>query len=89
MLNFTKKASIVILYCVFLFVILPEVQAQEKQGITASDYGNEAVEMADVMRANGKIYVVIATIASVMGGFIFYLVTLDRKIAKFERQIKN
>jgi hypothetical protein len=46
------------------------------------------VEMADPMRANGKIYVVVTVIAIVLVGLILYLVNLDRKIGRLEKEIK-
>ncbi|HSF45653.1 MAG TPA: hypothetical protein VLA58_06560 [Chitinophagaceae bacterium] len=45
----------------------------------------EPAEMADVMRSNGKIYVVIAVILTILAGLIFYVVRLDRKISKLEK----
>lgn len=42
------------------------------------------VEMADTMRSEGKIYVVIAVILTILGGLIFYVWRLDRKITKLE-----
>lgn len=43
-------------------------------------------EMADVMRSNGKIYVVVAVILTIFAGIILYLIRLDRKITKLEKQ---
>jgi hypothetical protein len=42
-------------------------------------------EMADLMRSNGRIYVVIAVILLILFGLILYLVRLDRKIRKMEK----
>lgn len=42
--------------------------------------------MADVMRSNGKIYVVVAVILTIFAGIILYLIRLDRKITKLEKQ---
>jgi hypothetical protein len=42
-------------------------------------------EMADVMRSNGKIYVVVLVLATIFAGIIVYLVRLDRKITKLEK----
>ena len=42
-------------------------------------------EMADIMRSNGKIYVVIAVIVAIFAGIIIYLVRLDRKLTKLEK----
>ncbi len=48
---------------------------------------SQSIEMADKFRADGKIYVVVATLASVMLGIIAYIWTLDRKVSKLEKQI--
>ena len=45
-----------------------------------------SVEMADTMRKEGKIYVVVAVILTIFAGIIFYLVRLDRKITRFEKE---
>ena len=37
------------------------------------------VKMADVMKDNGKIYVVIAVMLTILAGLVLYLVRLDRK----------
>lgn len=42
-------------------------------------------EMADTMRSNGKIYVVVLVLATIFAGIIAYLVRLDRKITKIEK----
>ncbi|MEO7991973.1 MAG: CcmD family protein [Chryseolinea sp.] len=42
------------------------------------------VEMADTMRSEGKIYVVVGIILIVLVGLIAYLVMLDRKVNKLE-----
>lgn len=43
------------------------------------------VEMADVMRSSGKIYVVIATISIVFVGLAIYLFSMDRRLKKIEK----
>jgi len=45
------------------------------------------VEMADQMRSEGKIYVVVAVILTVLVGLILYLLVLDRKVNKLEKMI--
>lgn len=47
------------------------------------------VEMADGMRAEGKIYVVVAVILTVLTGLIAYLFMLDRKVKKLEKIISE
>jgi hypothetical protein len=46
----------------------------------------EKVDMADTMRSNGRIYVVVAVIVVILIGLILYLVRLDRKISRIERE---
>jgi len=43
------------------------------------------VTMADTMKENGKIYVVIAVILTILAGLVLYLFRLDRKISKLEK----
>jgi purine-cytosine permease-like protein len=43
-------------------------------------------EMADVMRSNGKIYVVVAVCLTILLGLFFYLIIIDRKITKIENE---
>lgn len=45
----------------------------------------QGTEMADVMKSNGKIYVVIAVMLTILAGLILYLIRLDRKISKLEK----
>ena len=42
------------------------------------------IEMADVMRSNGKIYVVVAVIAILFIGLMFHLIRIDKKVQKLE-----
>jgi CcmD family protein len=43
-------------------------------------------ENADVMRSNGKIYVVIAVVLTILVGLFFYVFSLDRKISRLEKK---
>lgn len=42
--------------------------------------------MANSMRSNGKIYVVVAVLTTILVGLIAYLVRLDKKISKLEKE---
>lgn len=57
--------------------------------LTAYAGGPQEVEMADRLRADGKIYVVVAIIMIVLAGFIIYLITLDRKIKRLEKLLSE
>lgn len=47
----------------------------------------EKVEMADTMRSEGKIYVVVAILLIILLGLIGYLVTIDRKVTRLEKRV--
>ena len=46
-------------------------------------------EMADVMRSNGKIYVVVAVCLLILFGLIAYVIRIDRRLSKMEHQNKD
>ncbi|MDV3308357.1 MAG: CcmD family protein [Cyclobacteriaceae bacterium] len=46
----------------------------------------ETVEMADKLRAEGKIYVIVVIILIVLAGLLTYLFMLDKKITKLEKE---
>lgn len=43
-------------------------------------------EMADLMRSEGKIYVVVAIILIILGGLLGYLFLLDKKVSRLENK---
>jgi CcmD family protein len=45
----------------------------------------EKPQMADVMRSNGKIYVVVAVLMIILSGLFVYLISLDRKLSRLEK----
>lgn len=42
-------------------------------------------DMADTMRSNGKIYIVVLVLATIFAGIIGFLVHLELKISKLEK----
>ena len=46
----------------------------------------EQPEMADVMRSNGKIYVVVAVCMLILIGLFIYVWMIDRKISRIESE---
>jgi uncharacterized membrane protein len=74
----------------FLLVIFSfAAQAQEKIAVTAADYSNKEVEMADVMRSEGKIYVLVGIIVLIFIGLLAYLIQTDRRVSKLEKSKAN
>ena len=75
----SMKKSIVRNFIFFLFYLLPySLLAQEND-----------VEMADMMRSNGKIYVVVAVISVILAGLLIFLIRIDRKVNRIEKGSKN
>jgi CcmD family protein len=61
-----------------LFVFIsPALQAQQEVG------------MADTLRSEGKIYVVVAIMLVIFAGIIAYLLSIDRKVSRLEKRIKE
>ena len=46
-------------------------------------------EMADALRQSGKIYVVVLVIVIILSGLLVYLVRLDRKVSRLEREVEG
>ncbi len=57
--------------------------------IAQTSMAQQTVEMADKLRADGKIWVVVIVIATVFFGIVLYLVRLDSKIGKLEREVRD
>lgn len=66
---------------VFILLALPGI-AQD------TDSESEKVEMADAMRSNGKIYVVVAVVSIILTGLLVYTVTIDRKLNRLEKELE-
>ena len=47
-------------------------------------YAQNNTVVESTMRSNGKIYVVLAICITILAGLFFYLIAIDRKIAKIE-----
>jgi CcmD family protein len=74
-------------YLLILFIFFSlNLNAQQ---VVENAEQNSAVEMADAMRSDGKIYIVVAVVAAIMAGLVIYLVRLDRKITKLENEINT
>ncbi|RYD82575.1 MAG: CcmD family protein [Sphingobacteriales bacterium] len=49
---------------------------------------NDAPEMADTMRSNGKIYVVVTVCLLILVGLFIYVARVDRKVSRLEKDMK-
>lgn len=57
--------------------------------ISAVAQQTDSVEMADKFRADGKIYVVITVVAIILIGLLLYMISLDKKIGKLEKEYND
>ena len=48
---------------------------------------SQEVEMADGLRAEGKIYVLVAILLVILIGLVAYLITIDRKASRLEKKL--
>ncbi|MFN3847834.1 MAG: CcmD family protein [Spirosomataceae bacterium] len=55
--------------------------------ITSNLFAQQDVEMADKLREDGKIWVVVAIIFVTFLGLAIYLFTIDRKVSKIEKKL--
>ena len=57
--------------------------------VSAQNETETNIEMADEMRSEGKIYVVVLVVAIVFTGLVIYAINTDRKVTKLEKEIKS
>jgi hypothetical protein len=69
--------------CIAMLLTLPGTVLAWAQEMPVA----EPVEMADMMRAEGKIYVVVAIVLMLFAGLVAYLVHIDRKISRLEKEV--
>jgi hypothetical protein len=50
---------------------------------------DEKVEMADILRQDGKIYTVVFGVVIILTAMIILLIRMDRKIFRLEKQVKK
>ena len=73
-MNFKRTAILA-----FILSVFSAVSVRAQQG----------VEMADTMRSEGKIYIVVAVIAIIFIGIVIYMISLDRKLSKLEKELRD
>jgi len=71
-----KKISRTLLTLSFAFAS-PVLRAQQEVG------------MADTLRSEGKIYVVISIMLLIFAGIIAYLISIERKVSRLEKRIQE
>jgi CcmD family protein len=67
-----------VLYLVGLLLFISNALFAENESMTA-----------ELMRQNGKIYVVVGVLVIIFIGIIVYMITLDRRISRMEKSDKS
>jgi hypothetical protein len=68
-------------FLIMLLVLSLLVRAQDT-------LSREKPQMAGLMRSNGKIYVVVTVLVIILAGLFIYLINLDRKLSRLEKNNK-
>lgn len=76
-------------FLMLLMVCSLNLVAQDKVKVEESDYSNNRVEMADTMRAEGKIYVVVAVLVVMFTGLLAYAIRIDQKLGRLEKELEG
>lgn len=57
--------------------------------VCQSVFAQEVVVDAGLMRSNGKIFVVMAVVLTILFGLFAYLISIDKKITRLEKDQTN
>ena len=74
-MNKLKSIALLVALC----IIQAHVFAQDSTNIKTED-------PTDFMRSEGKLYVVMAVVITILTGLFIYLINLDRKVKKLEKK---
>jgi hypothetical protein len=55
----------------------------------AQQTAQTSTTMADEMRSNGKIFVVVAVLLTILLGLIAYVIRIDKKVSQLEKESKQ
>jgi multisubunit Na+/H+ antiporter MnhB subunit len=69
--------------CIFFLAMMLSIFANSQDSLK-----NEQPRMADALRSNGKIYVVVIVLVIILIGLFLYLVNTDKKITRLEKKVK-
>jgi uncharacterized BrkB/YihY/UPF0761 family membrane protein len=77
-----KIVFVLSLYFILSFMVFTPIAS-------AQNDANASIEMAEKMRSEGKIYVVVLVVIILFSGLIIYAINTDRKVSKLEKEIKS
>ena len=89
------KNGVLLFFLALTLFINNAAVAQTRESTTEETVMVEAnsnsadIEMADQLRRDGKIYIVVGCLLVVLAGMIFYLISIDRKVGRLEKEYKS
>jgi len=87
---FKIKSLIKRAFVILLLTLSLNLNAQDPVIKNTQDLPNRNdIEMADALRKSGKIYTVVAVLIIILGGMFLYLISIDRKIGRVEKEIDD
>lgn len=90
----THKWLLVLFLAWIVGLPAPAVAQSSAEGMNTVEFSSTTAassspEMADVMRRDGKIYIVVAVLVTLLLGVLLYLIHLDKKVARLERELRQ
>lgn len=87
---FKVKPLIKRAFVILLLTLSLNLNAQDSVIKNTQDLSNRnTVEMADTLRKSGKIYIVVAVLIMILSGMFLYLISIDRKIGRVEKELDD
>ena len=85
-----KVCSVGVLSLIIITLILSvPLKAQDPSPAPSSNTATvEVGSSVDTMRQDGKIYVVVAVILLIFSGMVIYLIRIDQKVSKLEKELR-
>ena len=77
--NWISKLPSRLLACLLALLAFP--------ALAQTSVAADQPEMADALRQSGKIYVVVLVVVIIVSGLLLYLVRLDRKVSRLEKEV--
>ena len=86
-----NKVKILVLS--FFLFFMPVISGIAQDDMKPVEYSSKPVNqtpvpMADLMREEGKIYVVVAVMLIILAGLIIFLIMIDRKVSRLEKEFR-
>jgi uncharacterized membrane protein len=88
------KNGVLLLFFALSLFFTPAAKAQtgaaapNETVMVEANRSTSDIEMADQLRRDGKIYIVVGCLLVVLAGTVFYLISIDKKVSRLEKEYK-